>query len=327
MKNLKYLLFLFLFIPFNVYAKTGNFSVTYTDPSYFIDTTQYKYSVSTYGYFTRLTTGSNPTVNVNAPLISAVRVNSIPVGSTYLYFYGYSNTSVMSAAAGYGACESISNSSSNFPTNDNTTANTQSVIPFAFKCQIPEDRDNVVVQLYSNIIAKDVVQYSPFFYLNNTLYYSTNSTEQSIQDALNQQILQNQQVIEEQEKTNQNLQDLNSSLNNDNVDGAQTEADDLFNNDAFKDESGLDSIIKLPLDFINQLGSTCQPLNLNIPFFDAPIEIPCMQAFLKSKMPELMSVVIISVNGFVIYRILIDILGIIKSAKNPEDDRLDVVDL
>lgn len=130
----------------------------------------------------------------------------------------------------------------------------------------------------------------------------------------------NEQQLQQQQQTN-------DILNSDNVDGANSQVDSLLSNSAFNDNSGIQSIINAPLSFIQGLTNTCSPISLTIPYINSNVTIPCMKQELTNHVPTIIPVLSTAINGFVIYRILIDIVYIIKSAKNPDDDRIEVLDL
>lgn len=124
-----------------------------------------------------------------------------------------------------------------------------------------------------------------------------------------------------------NTNEIKNDIKSDNTSGAEGSADDLKNNSAFQDNTGLSGVISMPLTFVNSLTNTCQPINLNIPYMDVDVTIPCMQSVITDKMPLLANLIKIIVNGFIVYRILLDIFQIVRNAKNPEDDRIEVLDL
>ena len=109
--------------------------------------------------------------------------------------------------------------------------------------------------------------------------------------------------------------------------GANADADALKNNAAFDDSSGIQSLITLPLRFVNNLGTACSPIDLTIPYMNANVTIPCMRSVISSKMPALSALITAVVNGFLLYNIFIQIVDMIHGAKNPDDDRLEVVEL
>lgn len=75
----------------------------------------------------------------------------------------------------------------------------------------------------------------------------------------------------------QEMNGINDSINNDNTDGASSEASDFFNSFT-TDTFGLTSIITAPLNLIQSLTSkTCSPLHLPLPFLDNKyLDLPCM---------------------------------------------------
>lgn len=145
---------------------------------------------------------------------------------------------------------------------------------------------------------------------------------------------QNQTIINQNNTTNQKLDenkqainDLNDDIKDDNVSGAESSVDSLLNNSAFNDNSGIQSIINAPLNFINGLTNSCSPIQVSIPYIDTPLSIPCIKQELTNHVPTIVPILSTAINGFIIYRILIDIVYLIKSARNPDDDRIEVLDL
>lgn len=116
-------------------------------------------------------------------------------------------------------------------------------------------------------------------------------------------------------------------INDDNVSGASSEVDSLINNAAFSDTSGINAIINAPLNFIQNLSSTCQPIQITIPYIDTSVTIPCIYQTIATAMPGVAAILSVAINGFIIYRILLDIVSIVKSAREPDEDRIEVLDL
>lgn len=185
--------------------------------------------------------------------------------------------------------------------------------------------------LNSNIMT----QSEYFNYVNNSNY------NQEIKNSLNS-IEKNQQVTNEKlddlnqtqqetnnklDQTNENLDNIDNTLNNDNVDGATDSANSFFEN--FEDNDyGLSDIIKLPLQYINNISSAkCTPLTFPLPFVDTEVTLPCMKSIYEEYFPDVLYVWQLIVHGFVGYRVLVNIFRIIKNAKNPDNDEIEVVDL
>lgn len=165
----------------------------------------------------------------------------------------------------------------------------------------------------------------------NSSGLATASNINEVKSAVNgvsQQVTALNDSIEDQtEQQQENHEELMNTLNDDSVNGANSEVDSLIQNSTFQDTSGLNAIISLPLNFIQNLSNQCTPFTLTIPFIDKPVNFPCIRALLQSKVPTLYNVLTIAINGFIIYRILLEIFAIVKRAKDPEDDRIEVLDL
>lgn len=91
---------------------------------------------------------------------------------------------------------------------------------------------------------------------------------------------------------------------------------------------GLSSIITIPLTSIQKLtNSSCIPISLPIPFTNKNIDLPCMTSLYEQNIPLLLNIWQTVSFGIISYTIIVDIFGLVKKFKNPEDDKLEVMDL
>lgn len=149
---------------------------------------------------------------------------------------------------------------------------------------------------------------------------------QGIIDAINNQVSSITNTIQQQnQQTHQDLQNINNSINNDNV--TTSDADDFKNNQAFTDSTGLESVINLPLNMVNSLSNQCEPIQIHIPYLETDATIPCMSTIYRSKFNSLYTLVKLVVNGFLVYRILLKVYELVHEAKQPDEDKLEVIDL
>ena len=123
------------------------------------------------------------------------------------------------------------------------------------------------------------------------------------------------------------VNNMNSNMTSTNTSGSESFLTDIINDPAFQDNTGINGIIQLPLAMVSSLSNSCESVNLHIPFLNVDTQLPCIRQTIYNKMPGVANLIFIAVNGFVLYRILIDIVGLIKSARNPDEDRLDVLEL
>lgn len=127
------------------------------------------------------------------------------------------------------------------------------------------------------------------------------------------------------EQLNQNIENVNNSINDDNI--TSSDADDLVNNEAFTDSTGLESVIQLPLNMVNSLSNTCQPISITIPFINYTGTIPCMSTIYSQHFGSLYTLLKVVINGFFVYRLLLKVYELVHSAKQPDEDKLEVIDL
>lgn len=123
-------------------------------------------------------------------------------------------------------------------------------------------------------------------------------------------------------------QAVNDTLNNSDVSESSNQANSYFNN--FNNNShGLSSIITAPLNAINSLtNSSCTPLVLPLPYMENNnITLPCMRPIYEEHFGGFMTLYDTITFGIVSYWIITKIFALVKGFKNPDDDKIEVVDL
>lgn len=153
--------------------------------------------------------------------------------------------------------------------------------------------------------------------------------EAQLQNAQSQSIIinQNGEIINQSVQTNEKLDDINSSINDDNVSQANSQATDFFE-DFTTDTHGLTGIITAPLTAIASLtSSTCTPLVLPLPFVDSSLTLPCMRQIYDDNFGAFMTIYDIIVIGIISYWIIVRIFTLVKDFKNPEHDEVEVMEL
>lgn len=96
----------------------------------------------------------------------------------------------------------------------------------------------------------------------------------------------------------------------------------------YRDNYGLNDIINLPLNLLNHLTDSCNTISLTIPYIDEDMTIQC-PTYYYGKILSSSAITLIStiINAFVIYRFLLVIVSSVNKAKNPDDDKLEMVEL
>ena len=155
---------------------------------------------------------------------------------------------------------------------------------------------------------------------------SNSDVIQSGKDNTNSIINNNNQ---NQQQTNDRLDNIDGTLNNSDVSGANSDLKGFTDNNLFKDNTGLLAIIQLPFNMLNQItSSTCSPFNIPIPFIDTNIPIPCLSSVFSKFLPsEFILLIKLAINGFLIYRILTSFALKLHEYKDPDTDKLEVLDL
>lgn len=121
------------------------------------------------------------------------------------------------------------------------------------------------------------------------------------------------------------INDVNNSINNSNVENGTGQG---FFDDFTSQDFGLSQIITIPLNTIQSLTSkSCVPLQVPIPFTNSNLSLPCMTEIYQNKLPTVYNLWKIVSFGIVAYLIAIDIFHIVKGFKDPESDKVEVLDL
>lgn len=132
-------------------------------------------------------------------------------------------------------------------------------------------------------------------------------------------------ITNAQEKTTEAVEDVNDTLKDSSIDSSQ--ASDFFE-DFDDNDHGLSGVVTAPLNFIRNLSSaTCSPITLNIPFVNTSFNLPCFSSIYSQHFSTLFQTYRIITFGIVAYWVCIKIFGLVKGFRNPDDDRVEVLDL
>lgn len=137
----------------------------------------------------------------------------------------------------------------------------------------------------------------------------------------------NNESINQQKETTKAIDETNNTLNDDDTSESSSSFSSFSDDDNFKDSHGLDSIIKLPLDMINTLSSSCTNISLTIPYIDKSFSLPCLSSIYKKHLGSVYDLLKIVINGFIIYRLLLELVSIIKGLQSPDSDKVEVLEL
>ena len=136
-------------------------------------------------------------------------------------------------------------------------------------------------------------------------------------------------------KSNQTtLNDIETGVNdlNDNITSSDTTESESQANSFFEgfesNDYGLSDIITMPLDLINGLTSnSCVALSLTIPFVNKSFDLPCMSSIYQEYFGNFFTLYQTITFGFVAYWVVVKIFALVKGFKDPDDDKVEVMDL
>ena len=91
---------------------------------------------------------------------------------------------------------------------------------------------------------------------------------------------------------------------------------------------GLTSIITAPLGLIASLSSSsCSSLSLPLPYVNANLSLPCMTTIYQSTFGSFFTLYQTVTFGIIAYWVIVKIFNLVKDAKNPDHDEIEVIDL
>ena len=127
-----------------------------------------------------------------------------------------------------------------------------------------------------------------------------------VDDANSVIINQNDTIINQNEQTNENLENIYDSI----TDESPPNTDGLNGAAGWLPPGPVDSLINLPLSFFNSisrdLGSSCKPVNLPLPYVNKNLTLPCMSTFYDGiKINSFMDWVGLIASGFILFSYLL----------------------
>ena len=147
----------------------------------------------------------------------------------------------------------------------------------------------------------------------------------------NESLINNQTntIINNNNTNTQNIinsqEEIKDAITDDTID-SDTGTD--FFDDFDDDDYGLSDIITLPLATIQSLTSkSCVVLSVPIPFTNSNVSLPCMTEVYQHYLPSIFSLWQTVTFGILSYYIALDIFRIVKGFKNPDEDKIEVLDL
>lgn len=150
---------------------------------------------------------------------------------------------------------------------------------------------------------------------------------QQLRDAINNNF--NNAINNQTDIIQQQHNETISYFSNENTTQAESSANNFFSGFTTQDNGGISSIITAPLNAISGLvNSTCSPIVLPIPYLgNETLTLPCMSSIYTQHFGSFFTIYQTIIFGAVAYRMLVSIFMIIEGLKNPDDDKIEVVDL
>ena len=132
--------------------------------------------------------------------------------------------------------------------------------------------------------------------------------------------------VNEQAAMNKNTQAVNDQTNT--IKDSNVDVDGSFFSGFDNNTHGLTGIVTAPLQLIGSITSSkCTPLGLPIPFVNQTVELPCMSTIYTKYFGEFFSLYQTITFGMISYWVCVNIMFMVKGFKDPDSDRIEVLDL
>lgn len=144
---------------------------------------------------------------------------------------------------------------------------------------------------------------------------------------INFDVESNESINSNIKDTNNTIKDTNDTIKNDNVDGSTSQGSSFFNDFESGDVGSLTDIVSLPLDYISHLNDSCS--SFVIPAGNlGNITIPCLSSiWSKTSFANVINTASVLINGFICYKLLLNLFYFFKDLKDPDNDKVEVMDL
>lgn len=161
------------------------------------------------------------------------------------------------------------------------------------------------------------------------------NVEDNLSDALLGQITsqndiiinQNEQLIDSSKKNNEEQKKTNDLIESTDTTVANSSGNDFFNNFDSGSNGDLTSLVSLPLNYINHLNDKCEPFTLPLGKF-GNISIPCLSSVWSTTgFSNIINIISAIINGLICYRVALNLLTLFNNLRDPESDKLEVMDL
>ena len=132
--------------------------------------------------------------------------------------------------------------------------------------------------------------------------------------------------VNEQNAMNKNTTAVNDQTNT--IKDSNVDIDGSFFSGFDNNTHGLTGIVTAPLQLIGSITSSkCTPLGLPIPFVNQTVELPCMSTIYTKYFGEFFSLYQTITFGMISYWVCVNIMFMVKGFKDPDSDRIEVLDL
>lgn len=154
-----------------------------------------------------------------------------------------------------------------------------------------------------------------------------NGSNQNTQNIINNQNNNTQSIVDSQQDINNSIKDTNDTIKDDNVDSSTSQGSSFFNDFDSGNFGSLTDIVSLPLDYISHLNDSCT--SFVIPAGNlGNITIPCLSSiWSKTAFANVINTASVLINGFICYKLLLNLFYFFKDLKDPDNDKVEVMDL
>ena len=177
---------------------------------------------------------------------------------------------------------------------------------------------------FNTVSCKNVDLTSQF----NIWLFDTITTANNTTLGISNITLKKNQTTSSIDKNTESVEKVNDTLTSEDIDKANNQGSSFFNDFDGGSEGSLTDIVSLPLQYIQSLNDSCKPFTIPLGQMGGNVTIPCLSSIWSNTgFAGAINTAKLILNGFICYKLLVSLFLFFKDLKDPDSDKVEVMNL